>query len=231
MIVSRKHFSINHIQSSSCPISEMELPTLPCSFESVPSHIASARDPKEVVQKLQPFKDYETKLRKIYAQEPNHKFASQNHLVPIYQDSRSNLPIRAREVSNASKSEQEKYLLPLTADKRRKNDSNATTTSLREFKKNFDIFSESSLVDLNWDNVVAAGSSVLTALLPVDAPHNESKVSQIEISELQLTHVHSELYDHTIMRYVHLRLSRCYATDMALDSRSCLRRGSIHVRA
>lgn len=39
------------------------------------------------------------------------------------------------------------------------------------------LFSESSLVDLDWSNVIVAGSGVVTALLPVPAPHNESKRS------------------------------------------------------
>jgi hypothetical protein len=38
---------------------------------------------------------------------------------------------------------------------------------MKEFKNNFNLFSESSLVDLDWSNVVAAGSSVVTSLLPV----------------------------------------------------------------
>jgi hypothetical protein len=46
---------------------------------------------------------------------------------------------------------------------------------VKEFQKNFALFSESSLVDLDWSNVVAAGSAVVTCLLPVPAKHNKSK--------------------------------------------------------
>lgn len=48
----------------------------------------------------------------------------------------------------------------------------------RDFETNFDIFTESSLRHLDWNNVVAAGSSVVTSLLSVDQPHNESRRSQ-----------------------------------------------------
>ena len=154
----------------------MELPTLPCSLESFPSHLVTTDSPGKVTDLLQPFRAYESRLRQIYAQDPHHQAVSQNHLVPVYQGTRSDLTIKARDLSLESKQEQEKYLLPLSAERRRKNGSNATTSTFREFKKNFDIFSESSLVDLKWDNVIAAGSSVVTALLPVDAPHNDSKV-------------------------------------------------------
>lgn len=155
----------------------MELPTLPCALDGLPAHIEAANTPAKVTEVVQPFKAYEAKLRQIYAQEPNHQAVSQNHLIPVYQGSQLDLSIKARDLSIESQQEQNKYLLSLSADKRRKHGSNATTSTFREFKKNFDIFSESSLVDLNWDNVIAAGSSVVTALLPVDAPHNASKVS------------------------------------------------------
>ncbi len=154
----------------------MELPTLPCSLESFPSYIEAADSAVKVTEAVQPFKIYEGKLRQLYAQEPQHEAVSQSHLVPVYQDSRSILSVKARDLEHESKEEREKYLLPLSTDTRRKNGANATAPTFREFKKNFDIFSESSLVDLKWDNVVAAGSSVVTALLPVNAPHNTSKV-------------------------------------------------------
>lgn len=155
----------------------MEFPTLPCSLDSFPAYIEAAKTAAVVTEAVLPFKAYEARLRQIYAQEPNHQAVSQNHLIPVYKGSRLDLSIKARDFSTEGQQEQDKYLLSLSADQRRKHGSNATTSTFREFKKNFDIFSESSLVDLKWDNVVAAGSSVVTALLPVDAPHSASKVS------------------------------------------------------
>ena len=51
----------------------------------------------------------------------------------------------------------------------------AVVGSIKDFKQNFDLFSESALVDMDWSNVVAAGSSVVTALLPVPEPYSGSK--------------------------------------------------------
>lgn len=155
----------------------MELPLLPCSFEDVPSYLEKAPSHSSVAEFVEPFKVYESKLRQIYAQEPTHDAVSKNHLVPVFQDGTANLTIKARDLEAEKDVEKEKYLLEIPEKKRRKNGSSATTTTLRDFKKNFNLFSEQSLSELKWDNVVAAGSSVVTALLPVDAPHNESKVS------------------------------------------------------
>ncbi len=46
---------------------------------------------------------------------------------------------------------------------------------LTVFKKDFPLFSESSLVDLDWSNVVAAGSSVVTPFLPAPDKFSTSK--------------------------------------------------------
>ena len=51
----------------------------------------------------------------------------------------------------------------------------AVVDSLEEFQMNINLFSELSLVDLDWSNVVAAGSSVVTALLPVPEKYNGSR--------------------------------------------------------
>ena len=153
----------------------MELPTIPCSFESFPRYLKDAQTQQDVLQKLEPFTKYEARLRRMYAQEATNTITQQNHLVPIYQNDTVDLKIRARDPFKDSKENNEKYLLPIAADKRRSNGSPAITGTSRDFQKNFNIFSESALTDLNWDNVVAAGSSVVTALLPTDHLDNQSK--------------------------------------------------------
>jgi len=67
--------------------------------------------------------------------------------------------------------------MPLQFKDRKLDGAPATVESLQDFKKNFNLFSESSLADLDWTNVVAAGSSVVTALLPVPDKYNTSKKS------------------------------------------------------
>lgn len=65
--------------------------------------------------------------------------------------------------------------MPLAPSERKANGAPAVVCSFNEFKKNFDLFSESTLVDMDWSNVVAAGSSVVTALLPVPEKCGGSK--------------------------------------------------------
>ncbi|KAK5633081.1 hypothetical protein RRF57_008795 [Xylaria bambusicola] len=65
--------------------------------------------------------------------------------------------------------------MPLPVGKRRANGLPAVVESLKEFRHNFGVFSESSLSDMNWDNVVAAGSSVVNTLLPVPPEYKKSK--------------------------------------------------------
>lgn len=46
---------------------------------------------------------------------------------------------------------------------------------LDEFQKNFAIVTEGALCDLNWDNVVAADSAVVTPLIPLPERYRKSK--------------------------------------------------------
>lgn len=127
---------------------------------------------------LDPFKTYEGKLREIFAQQPQHEALQNPHIntVPIFKGHQHVLQVRARSVDDQS--ENEKYLMPLEHGVRKPQGAPAVVGSLQEFQKNFDLFSESSLVDLDWTNVVAAGSSVVTALLPVPEKYNGSKRAQ-----------------------------------------------------
>ena len=183
----------------------MELPSLPVPVAEFISFVN--KHPKNqagVAKAVDPFKVFEGKLREVYAQHPDHPAANQNHLVPIFHG--DSATIRARDLDNESPAEKDKFLLPLRDDARRKDGSPAAVQSLKEFKTNFNLFSESSLVDLDWNNVVCAGSAAVTSLLPVDAPHNESKVIWTAPS---VCHV-SDLY------------SACPAESLSRDSCSCL---------
>ncbi|KAK7211422.1 hypothetical protein V2G26_018600 [Clonostachys chloroleuca] len=79
------------------------------------------------------------------------------------------------DLSTESVEEKSRYIMPLAEDKRRANGSPATVSDLSEFQKNFNVFSESSLAEMNWDNVVAAGSSVVNCLLPVPEEYKMPK--------------------------------------------------------
>lgn len=128
---------------------------------------------------LEPFKVYENDLRKIYAQQPQHEAVADGltNLVPIFVGHESELKIRARDLASESPDDKEKFIMPLKQKERKPNGSPAVVSSFKDFQSNFNLFSESSLTDLNWDNVVAAGSAVTTALLPVPEKWAGSKKS------------------------------------------------------
>ena len=128
---------------------------------------------------LKPFNAFESELRKVYAQEPTHESVKDGmvNVVPIFDGHESELTIRARDVDVETDVETSKYIMALKDNERKKNGSPAVVTSFKDFQQNFNLFSESSLADLDWSNVVAAGSAVTTALLPVPGRWAESKRS------------------------------------------------------
>ncbi|RMZ85696.1 hypothetical protein DV736_g6555, partial [Chaetothyriales sp. CBS 134916] len=153
----------------------MELPQLPVPIGQFLKYTNGCTNHSDLSELVKPFKAFESKLREIYAQHPDHPAIEKNHLVPIFSDDALCPAIRARNLDNEPSDLKDRYLLALDDEARRPNGSPAIVKTLPEFRNNFNLFCESSLVDLDWNNVIAAGSSVVTALLPVDAPHNESK--------------------------------------------------------
>ncbi|KAK4939530.1 hypothetical protein LTR10_020239 [Elasticomyces elasticus] len=152
----------------------MELPPLPVPVSQFVNYVNKfPQTQAAVADAVQPFKNFESKLREVYAQHPKHPAATVNHLVSVFDT--APLTVRARNLVQEAAAEKERFLLPLRDGYRKTNGSLATVKSAKEFRTNFNIFSESSLVDLDWSNVVVAGSGVATCLLPVVAPHDESK--------------------------------------------------------
>lgn len=130
-----------------------------------------------MVEILEPYRKYEAQLRSVFAQDRNHPALSDSHinLLPLFTEDTKNIKTRARFLAAETQEERDRYIMALPDDKRRSNGSPAVVSGIKEFQKNFNIFSESSLVDMNWDNVVAAGSSVINTLLPVPPEFNVSK--------------------------------------------------------
>ena len=148
------------------------LPKLPATHSHFIPYLKN--NPKTPLSALvKPYSDYEAKLREIFAQSRDDPLIQDPkvNVVPVFEGHQQDLCIRARALDDDL--ENRKYIMPL---KDRKPDgAPGTVPSLDDFKQNFNLFSESSLVDLDWNNVVAAGSAVVTSLLPVSEPHNESK--------------------------------------------------------
>ena len=153
----------------------MELPTLPFPVERFIVEASKCIDHEDIRKTTKPFIDYENKLRELYAQYPDNAAVRQSHLVPIFTKDNPTPPAKPRQPESQSQGLQDKYLLSIPDKDRKKPGSAAIVPNFRDFQQNFNLFSESSLVDLDWSNVVAAGSSVVTALLPTPSPHNESK--------------------------------------------------------
>jgi hypothetical protein len=152
----------------------LTLPKLPAPVSSFISYI---NDKTDIVEALKPFKLFESKLREIYAQDPSSVLAADPHanVLPLFAGHEQSVKIRARNLQKESDNDKEKYLLGLPEEERRQNGSLAIVPSMKDFKSNFSLFTELSLADLDWSNVIAAGSSVVVSLLPVPAPHSASK--------------------------------------------------------
>jgi hypothetical protein len=155
----------------------MEFPQVPFPINQYLQKVAGCKSQDDVHQLTEPFMKYESKLREVFAQEPNHAAVAKEHLVSVFGSDNPSVTTRARNLKDQSDEVKERYLLTLTDEQRRAQDSPAMVKDLSSFKTNFNLFSESSLSELDWSNVVACGSSVVTALLPVPAPHNDSKRS------------------------------------------------------
>lgn len=154
--------------------STFDLPRLPFPHSQFISH-ANGKDGHQILEVVKPYNEYEAKLREIYAQDPDHQSLKDPHVnaVPIFKQDNHVLRICPQDIDDATHADH--HIIPLSAQDRLPAGAPATVASIQDFKKNFNLFSESSLADLDWSNVVAAGSSVVTPLLPVPAKYNTSK--------------------------------------------------------
>jgi len=143
----------------------MTTPPIPSTLPDVPAKHADfieyvgAHPNKLLPELLEPYKQYDAKLREVFAQEPEHPALNDPYLnvVPVFNGHEKHVNIRARNLESETAEEKEKYVMPLRDWERRANGSPAIVHDIKDFQKNFALFCESSLVDLDWSNVVAAG--------------------------------------------------------------------------
>jgi ankyrin repeat protein len=152
----------------------MELPPVPVRHADWIAHV-TAHPEASLHSLLEPYKEYDSKLREVFAQQPEHPAITEPNILPIFAGREHELKIRARNLAEESEAERERYLMPLKNADRKPTGSPAVVQSLHEFQTNFQLFSESSLVDMDWSNVVVAGSAVVTSLLPVPERYSTSK--------------------------------------------------------
>ena len=155
-------------------IGTFELPKTPVSHANFVSYVTKP-GVEEVQGLVAPFRAYEAKLREGFAQHRDHEALQDPFVnaVPIFGNEHDIPRVRARATDDPALNE--KYIMPLGSKDRKPDGAPAIVGSLQDFKMYFNLFSESSLADLDWSNVVAAGSSVVTSLLPVPDKHNNSK--------------------------------------------------------
>ncbi|KAJ5383611.1 hypothetical protein N7517_001522 [Penicillium concentricum] len=152
-------------------------PSLPVKHNDFVKYVNS--NPEKLMSDLvQPYNEYDAVLRKKFAQDPSHASIQDNYVnvVPLYDHNGStDLSIRARDLASETPERTEKYLLPLSEKDRKQHGARAVVPSLNEFQNNFALFTEGSLSEIDWSNVVAAGSAVVTSLLPVPEKYRNSK--------------------------------------------------------
>lgn len=154
----------------------VQLPELPAPHAGLVDYMAD-NPGKPMSDITARYREYESQLRTLFAQDRSDPRLNDPYInvLPLFTDKTARITTRARDLASESQAEKERYIMALPDDKRRPHGSPATVGSLKDFRKNFAIFSESSLADLDWSNVVAAGSSVVNCLLPVPAEFNTTK--------------------------------------------------------
>lgn len=153
------------------------LPSVPVKHQDFLSYVDSLPD-TPIGDLVQPYNDYDAVARRIFAQDPSHALVRDNHanIVPLYNATGSaDVRVRARDLTLETPEQKEKYILPLKDSLRRISGTPAVVPTLAEFQENFALFTEGSLSGINWSNIVAAGSAVVTSLLPVPENYRDSK--------------------------------------------------------
>ena len=119
----------------------------------------------------------ETVLRRLYANDRTSTRISNPYvgLVSVYDAPDAIRKTRARVVKDKEDLDA-KHILPLADDLRRKEGTPSVAESLEQFQRNWNVFTEGALSQLtDWNNVVAAGGSVLACLLPLSVENGETK--------------------------------------------------------
>ncbi|KAK6505771.1 hypothetical protein TWF481_007663 [Arthrobotrys musiformis] len=144
-----------------------ELLPLPADTSSFPKYLAENKD-KPIRELLRPYFDHENRIRGLFAQDPQNPVLANCHLglVPVYAGHEENIKARARDLNSESEEDKGKYIMPI-CERLREKDGEEVIVDFERFKKNFRIFTESALENLDWNNIVAAGSGVLTPLLAI----------------------------------------------------------------
>ncbi|KAJ5684217.1 uncharacterized protein N7477_000562 [Penicillium maclennaniae] len=155
----------------------LTLPSVPVKHQDFLGYVDSLPD-TPIGDLIRPYNDYDAVARKIFAQDSSHVLLKDKcaNIVPLYNATGSaDVRIRARDLTSETPEQKEKYILPLKDSQRRSSGTPAVVPSFTEFQENFTLFTEGSLSGIDWSNIVAAGSAVVTSLLPVPETYRGSK--------------------------------------------------------
>ncbi|KAI0853477.1 hypothetical protein F5Y00DRAFT_270644 [Daldinia vernicosa] len=146
----------------------MALPLRTSRSNSVPptpsSHFISylAKHPRTPTRELlRPYLTYEARLRELFAKH-DPQVDDLANLVPVYDGQENMFKIRTIDRQLA---DDDKYIMPLKDDQREADGSLAITPSLADYRDNFDGFTHAINPEIDWSNIVVAGSSALLPLL------------------------------------------------------------------
>ncbi|KAF9530926.1 hypothetical protein CPB83DRAFT_849882 [Crepidotus variabilis] len=131
----------------------------------------------DLIPALKPCLEYEERLRQLFATDRSNQEISIRYvgLVDIFAVPDTIKKTRARVVKDAHDLSSQ-YVLPLGNKQRRKEGTPCMVSDLVEFRRNWSIFTEGSLSQLlDWNNIIAAGGSVLACLAPLAKQHTASK--------------------------------------------------------
>ena len=121
---------------------------------------------------LGPALDYEAELRRLFAQDRSNKRLADPHagLVDVFNCDPAVLTTRSRDTSDNAE-----HIFALKSSERRASGSPATAKSFAEFQRNWSVFTEGALSQMDWSNVVAAGGAVQACLAPLPEGADDSK--------------------------------------------------------
>jgi hypothetical protein len=154
----------------------VSLPKLPVERDQFTLYLTDRTSP--VVDLLAPYRTFDAKIRELFAQEPDNPELKDPlvNAIPVFGNGNENyVKVRARNLTSESKEERDRYIMPLNDDDRMPDGNPAIVESLKEFQQNFNIFTELALSDLDWSNIVVAGSAAVTPLIPVPIKYRGSK--------------------------------------------------------
>ena len=124
---------------------EVNFPSLPADHNHFLEYVAANRT-TPISKLVEPYKQYDSEMRKVFAQLPDHPAIAKPSVVPIFTGHEAAVNIKARNLEAESEQEKESYIMPLADEDRRADGSPAIVQSMKDFRTNFNVFSESALV-------------------------------------------------------------------------------------